>query len=106
ANVSAQAVWRDNAGDVITAFQQSWTDGHAPVANLTTGARGAVLIGAGLMIAGGIVLVLKINVIVQLILLAIQIAQAIATAVATCGGALLEIPILQRLSKLALDQSL
>lgn len=49
------------------------------------------------MICAGIVLALKVNVIVQLTLLAIQIAQAIATAAVTFGASLLEIPIFKKI---------
>lgn len=55
--------------------------------------------GAGLMICAAIVLALKIAVIVQLTLLAIQIAQAIATAGPTFGASLLEIPVFQTLTR-------
>jgi hypothetical protein len=43
-------------------------------------------------------------VIVQLVLLAIEVAQAIATAVATLGASLLEIPIFREITKLIVDQ--
>jgi hypothetical protein len=59
----------------------------------------AVLTGTGLIICGAIVLALKIAVIVQLVVLAIEIAQAIATAAVTFGASLLEIPIFQQLAR-------
>jgi hypothetical protein len=93
ADSAAQSVWQTNRGDAVTAFQRAWTDHEAPVANLRDGADGANLIGIGLMVAAGVVLVLKINMIVQLTLLAIEVAQVIATAGPTFGASLLEIPI-------------
>lgn len=62
------------------------------------------VISIGLMIAAGVVLALKIQVIVQLILLAIQIAQAIATAAVTFGASLLEIPIFKTITGFIVDQ--
>jgi hypothetical protein len=58
------------------------------------------------MVAAGVVLALKISVIVQLVMLAIQIAQAIATAVVTFGASLLEIPIFKMITSMILDQLL
>jgi hypothetical protein len=101
---AAQAVWQQNRGDAVAAFQQSWSDGEAPAANLRDGADGATLIGVGLMIAAGVVLALKINVIVQLVMLAIEIAEAIATAVETLGASLLEIPIFKEITGLIINE--
>jgi len=104
ADSAARSVWQHNRGDAVTAFQGAWTEAEAPAANLLDGADGATLIGIGLMVAAGIVLALKINVIVQLVLLAIEIAQAIATAVATFGASLLEIPIFKEITGLLINE--
>ena len=93
-----------NAGEAIAAFQSRWSGQDAPVKNLTDGATAAQGVGLGLMVAAGVVLALKINVIVQLVTLAIQIAQAIATAVVTFGASLLEIPIFKMITSMILDQ--
>jgi ABC-type lipoprotein release transport system permease subunit len=58
---------------------------------------------AGLMIAAAVVLVLKIHVIVQLTMLAIEIAQAIATAGPTLGASPAEIPIFKELTGFVID---
>jgi hypothetical protein len=50
------------------------------------------------------VLALKINVIVQLIMLAIEIAEALATAAPTFGASLAEIPIFKEITQLIIDQ--
>jgi hypothetical protein len=100
----AQQVWTDNKAEDIEAFRSAWTREDSPKSNLEDFATAANIIGAGLMVCAGIVLALKINVIVQLVLLAIQIAQAIATAVATFGASLAEIPIFKEIAKLVIDQ--
>jgi len=83
ADKHGQEVWQRNVGQSIAAFQNRWTGGAAPLVNLRNGAQAATGVGVGLMTAAGVVLALKINVIVQLSTLAIEIAQAVATAVAT-----------------------
>jgi hypothetical protein len=101
---NAQLVWSGNQGEAIDAFQQAWSDGEAPHANMSDAATAAQIIGAGLMVCAGIVLALKINTIVQLTMLAVEIAQAIATAVATFGASLAEIPIFKEITSLIIDQ--
>jgi hypothetical protein len=101
-----QRVADQHTGDAIEAFQKRWNDPESPVNNLSDGSTGALLVGVGLVIAAGVVLVLKINVIVQLISLAIEIAQAIATAIATFGASLAEIPIFKMITSMIIDQLL
>jgi hypothetical protein len=100
----AQGVWSQNTGKAVTAFQKSWTAPDAPAANLNDAATAATMVGVGLMVCAGIVLALKINVIIQLVLLAIEIAEAIATAVATFGASLAEIPIFKEITNAVLDE--
>ncbi|MFI6783088.1 hypothetical protein [Micromonospora sp. NPDC050276] len=99
ANAGAAPVWTGNSGADITAFQQWWSNEEGPVASIRDGVPAATLTGTGLVICGMIVLALKIAVIVQLVILAIQIAQAIATAAVSFGATLLEIPIFQQLAR-------
>lgn len=99
AGAGAAAVWSTNSGADITAFQQWWSGEDGPPGNLNDGATAALLTGTGLIICGMIVLGLKIAVIVQLVILAIQIAQAIATAGPTFGASLAEIPVFQQLAR-------
>lgn len=106
ANSAAGQVWANNMGDMVTAFQTAWNEADGPSQQLMMGATGAEIIGAGLMICAGVVLALKISVIAQLVMLAIAIAQAIATAVVTFGLSLLEIPVFRYLTKIVLDQLL
>lgn len=98
------AVLAANTGDAIAAFGGRWSAQDAPVSNLADGATAAQGVGLGLMVAAGVVLALKINVVVQLIILAIQIAQAIATAAVTFGASLAQIPIFKMITSMVLDQ--
>lgn len=100
----SQQVWSANQGEGIAAFQKKWGAEGAPSKNLNTGSLGAAVIGGGLMLTAGLVLVLKINVIVQLVQLAIEIFQAIATAIETFGASLLEIPIFKEITGLLLNE--
>jgi hypothetical protein len=100
----AQRVWSENQGEGIEAFRNAWAGSDSPKTNLEDGTTAATMIGAGLFVCAGIVLALKVNVIVQLISLAIEIAQAIATAVVTFGASLAEIPIFKEITSLFIDQ--
>lgn len=99
AQSTASTVWSQNMGGDISAFQTWWGGEESPAQTLGDGVNAATLTGTGLMICGAIVLALKIAVIVQLIVLAVQIAQALATAPVTFGASLAEIPIFQQLTR-------
>jgi hypothetical protein len=103
ASGSASAVWQQNKGDAIEAFKTKWKDKDSPEAVLTDGTTASHLIGACLFICALIVLALKINVIVQVTILLIEIIEAIATAVPTFGASLLEIPVFKKLADLAIN---
>jgi hypothetical protein len=98
ADAAAAQVWSGQSGAAITAFQQDWADG-GPAAGLRVGGEAAVMFGAGLIVYAAIVLALKINVIVNLVALAAEIAEAVATAGPTFGASLLEIPVFQQLTR-------
>src|SRR5690349_4801478 len=99
ATSTATGVWTEHEGEAVAAFQAWWVDEDSPAKALLDGANAATLTGTGLMICGGIVLALKVAVLAQLAILAVQIAQALATAVPTFGASLAEIPIFQALSR-------
>ncbi|MGC4811629.1 hypothetical protein ACLQ29_13990 [Micromonospora sp. DT228] len=101
---AARMVLDTNRGESFTAFADEWNDGESAARNIADATDPTNIIAIGLMAGAGIVLALKIQVIVQLILLAIQIAQAIATAVVTFGASLLEIPIFKMITGLIIDQ--
>ncbi|MEV4496649.1 hypothetical protein AB0J84_13195 [Micromonospora arborensis] len=101
---AARTVLDTNRGESFTAFAEEWNDGESAPRNIADATDPTNIIAIGLMAGAGIVLALKIQVIVQLILLAIQIAQAIATAVVTFGASLLEIPIFKIITGMIVDQ--
>lgn len=96
---TAARVWQQNAGKDITAFTEHWQNEEGPSKVLAESSTAATLVGTGMTIISAIVLALKVQVIAQLVILAIQIAQAIATAVVTFGASLAEIPIFQMISR-------
>ena len=100
----AQTVWQVNVSDTTSAFEQAWKAADSPVSNLDDAATTVELVGVGLMVCAGIVLALKLSAITQLIILIVQIAQAVVTAVPTAGASLAEIPIFRAITKLILDR--
>ncbi|MFC5746008.1 hypothetical protein [Actinomadura rugatobispora] len=104
AETQAAQIWTGNMGEGIDAFRTAFTQEDAPVPALKDAGTAGAIIGAALMVCGAIVLALKINVIIQLIMLAIQIAQAIATAAVTFGASLLQIPLFKIISGIIIDQ--
>ncbi|MFI7607745.1 hypothetical protein ACIBTV_21745 [Micromonospora sp. NPDC049366] len=108
-DAGARRVTDVNVGEAVAAFQTWWGGQDSAPAALSEAPAGAMVLGAGLIVCAAVVLFLKIQVIVQLVLLAIQIAQAIATAAATFGASLLEIPIFKLITQtvvgLLLDQA-
>jgi len=110
ADASARIAWTGNSGDAIQAFQKYWSDEKAASATTHAGADGSLAVGAALIVCAGVVLALKINVIIQLVALAIEIAEAIATAAPTFGASLLEIPVFKeitnRLMQLVINEAI
>jgi hypothetical protein len=100
----AQTAASEGRGKGVDAFQAAWHEPKSPKENLVNGSVAASLIGGGLFVCAGVVIALKINVIIQLITLAIQIAQAIATAVVTFGASLAEIPIFKFITGLLVGE--
>ncbi|MFF5180678.1 hypothetical protein ACFY2Q_21840 [Micromonospora sp. NPDC000316] len=100
---TAVALLAGNDGSALEAFWSQWTDSDSAAAVLQDIGFGARAVGAALLVCALVVLALKINVIVQLTLLAISIAQAIATAAPTFGASLLEIPVFKKLVDIAID---
>jgi hypothetical protein len=99
AGSAAAAVMAQQNGDAMQAFAQWWAKPESGPGTLPDYAQAAMLVGTGLIMCAVIVLVLKIQMIVQLAILAFQVAQAIITAVATFGASLLEIPIFQVITR-------
>ncbi|GAB3992562.1 hypothetical protein GCM10029992_02010 [Glycomyces albus] len=103
-NAAARTLIENNIGGDIDAFSEEWADGESAVNNIADAADPTNFINIGLTIAAGVVLALKVQVIVQLALLAFQIAQAIATAAVTFGASLLQIPIFKTITGIIIDQ--
>lgn len=99
----AETVTAENVGADIEAFKKKWTDQNAGAKVVDDGGTGAMVVGGGLFVAAGLVLALKITVIVQLTILAIQIATAIASAVATFGASMAWIPVAKKIADMALN---
>lgn len=59
----AEAVWTENRGQVIRAFQDAWGGTQAPITNLRDGAEAAQMIAAGLGTAATVVVALKMKMI-------------------------------------------
>jgi hypothetical protein len=91
-----------NQGEGIDAMNAVWSEKDAAHQNLSVGGTGAARVGAGLQICAIVVLALKANVIVQVVNLLIEMAQAFAEALATFGASLLEIPIFKEFAQKAL----
>jgi hypothetical protein len=98
ANDHATRVYTQNKGEGVQAFQASWNGQDSPHKNLLDGTTGGTIIGAGLMICGGIVLALKINVIVQLVQLVIEIITAATSLVAAAW-----IPVLKKITSMLIN---
>ena len=103
-NAAAQTLLDNNRGAEIDAFQGEWEDRESAVRNIADAMDPTNVINIGLTVAAGLILALKIQVIVQLAVLAFQIAWAIATAAATFGASLVQIPIFKQITGLIIDQ--
>jgi hypothetical protein len=99
----AETVSLENIGSDIEAFKNKWMDKDAGAKVVEDGGTGAMVVGGGLFVAAGLVLALKIAVIVQLTILAIQIASAIAAAVPTFGASMAWIPVAKKIAGMAID---
>ncbi|MEU4334425.1 hypothetical protein AB0F59_07340 [Micromonospora lupini] len=100
---AAQRVLTGNQGDALAAFQERWEADGSAMSVLRDGGTGAQMVAATLFVCALIVLALKINVIVQLVILLVQIIQALATAAPTFGASLLEIPVFKKLTDIVLN---
>jgi hypothetical protein len=103
-NLAASTLLENNVGKEIDAFQSEWDDAESAARNIADAADPTNIINIGLTIAAGVVLALKVQVIVQLVMLAFQIFQAIATAAVTFGASLAQIPIFKIISGIIIDQ--
>jgi len=98
AQSAAQQVTSLNQGEAMDAFMKKWSGDNAPAKVLGDAGTGVQLGGAALYLCAGLVLGLKINTIINLTILAFEIAQAIATAAPTFGASLAEIPVFKEVT--------
>lgn len=102
-NAAARTVLDDNYGKDIDAFGAEWDDEESSNRNIGDTADPLNVIGIGLTAAAGLTLALKIQVIVQLVILMVQIAYAIATAAITFGASLLQVPVFKKITGTIID---
>jgi hypothetical protein len=100
---AAEEVWSGNSGPAIEAFKSRWEHERSPAQILGKGATAGHALGAILMVCAAVVLALKINVIVQLTILLMEIIEAIATAPETFGASLLEIPVFKEIQQMIIN---
>jgi hypothetical protein len=103
-NLAAATLPENNSGADIDAFQARWDGEEAAARNLAEAGNPSNVINIGLTVGAGLVLALKIQIIVQLVILAIQIAQAIAFAAVTFGASLAQIPIFKKIVGTIIEQ--
>lgn len=96
----ASAIWQENISDDVEAFQDWWNNDESPQARLTEAIEGAQEGANGLITSAMIILGLKIAVMVQLVILAIGIAKAIAAAAPSFGASLGLIPVLKMTARM------
>src|SRR5262245_14312655 len=102
-NGHGERVSADNMGADIDAFVKKFGAEKSAPKSIENGGTGAMVVGAGLYVGAALVLALKIVVIVQLTILAIQIAAAIAAAGPTFGASSAWIPVAKKLADMAIN---
>lgn len=98
ADQAATSLASQNQGEAIEAFIKKYSGDQAPSHVLAQAAIGTEVGGGAILMCAGLVLGLKINTIVNVSILAVEIAEAIATAVPTFGASLLEIPVFKEIT--------
>lgn len=96
---AASQVSSANQGQAIEAFVKKWSGDNAPAKVLGDASTGVELGGAALFMCAGLVLGLKINTMINLAILAFEVAEALATAVPTFGASLAEIPVFKEITQ-------
>jgi hypothetical protein len=94
ANRAAAAVWQRGEGPAVEAFRVWWSRTDGPQRRLDEDAVASEIIGAALIAFAIAIatLAMKVAFIVQLTILAIEVAQAIATAFVTFGATTAGLP--------------
>ena len=87
-----------NSGEAMQAFLAAWSRDRTPGPTLRHAAVGVDAGAAAIYVTAGITLALKVNTIVNLTILAVEISEAIATAPVTFGASLAEIPVFKEVT--------
>jgi hypothetical protein len=103
ANAHAQQLVSANAGRSVDAFQQNWRGQNQPHNNLDIAQKASTGAGIGMYGSAAIVLGLKVFTLVQLVILAAEIIEAVATAPETFGASLLEIPVFKEIQGMLIN---
>lgn len=107
---AARFATASSQGPAMEAFQKSFDEVEGVKDVATKLSLAATITGGCLFAVGAIIIALKIAFVVNLVILAIQIAEAVAAAAATFGASLAWIPIAKeiasRLLQLALNLAL
>ncbi|MGD7789595.1 hypothetical protein ACQCX2_14860 [Propionibacteriaceae bacterium Y1700] len=92
-----------NEGPAIEAFGAAFAEVDAASTVTQDLGSGSATIGSCLYVMAAAIVTLKVVVVIQLALLAISIAQAIAAAVPTAGASLTLVPLMKIATQLALN---
>lgn len=103
-NAAARTLLDNNSGRQIDSFRDEWEGSDSAVASIIDAVDPNNKVNISLTIVAGLVLALKIQVIIQLAILAVQIAWALATAAVTFGASLVQIPIFKKITGMIIDQ--
>ncbi|GAA4991682.1 hypothetical protein [Actinopolymorpha pittospori] len=98
ATQAVEKVSDGHRGPTVESFRKLW-DEYGGTKNLDIASAAGMGFSVGLFVYAAVVLVLKINAMIQLVILTIQVAQAIATAVVSMGTSLLQIPVFRQITK-------
>jgi hypothetical protein len=98
-STAAQQLLARNQSEALAAFQTSLEHPQSPLSVLGDASTGVEVVGAAMFAAAGLVIGLKINTMINLITLAFEIVEALATAIPTFGASLAEIPVFKEITQ-------
>lgn len=103
ADSAAQFLASVNSGEGLEAFLAQFAEEEGPQAVLADLGQASHVTGAALQVMAGVVLALKITVIIQLLILAYQIAVALAAAGPTFGASMAWIPVAKKIADMGIN---
>jgi hypothetical protein len=96
---ATQQLLSTNQSDALGAFSTKLASPNSPHSVMGDASTGVQIVGGACYVAGGLVIGLKINTLINLIILTVEIIEAIATAVPTFGASLAEIPVFKEVTQ-------